>query len=160
MKTIKKNNEFDEMQKQKRDRIGSRIFGILSWVVILVATLPMRPELENLTPMRWLMESGHNMGLTIAVIATVSWLIYSICLIKAGAFVPFREKPTNTYLYAAFGLIVGMFFSVPVGLAIAVVIIAFFQLVKAIDKMKTLEERNEEKLNKMKTEEAEIEEEQ
>ena len=151
---IKKKNDFDEMQKQKRDRIGSRMFGILSWVVILVAIIPMRLEEQDFAPIQWLLESGHNMGLTIAVIVVLSWLIYAIWLTKAGALVPFREKPKSFWVSTAVSLAIFVFFPTPVAVVIIVVIFAF----PLIDKMKTKEERDKEKLDKINAEKGQNEE--
>ena len=100
-------HKFDERQVQKRDKIGRQMFTISSWLILLIAGLSVRPELQWFAPIRWLTESA-NMAIVIGVLILVFWLIDIICLAKAGAWVPFR-KDKVAYIVACVGCGLGGF---------------------------------------------------
>jgi len=118
-----KKHEFDEMQVQKRDRICRRMFSILSWSVLLTAGLSVHPSLQSDVLISWLAEPG-NLAVAIVVIVLACWLITGICLIKAGALVPFRESAAVRISFGIGGLAVGLFLAGSLYFGVALILIS------------------------------------
>jgi flagellar biosynthesis/type III secretory pathway M-ring protein FliF/YscJ len=110
MKMNKKNeNKFDEMQMQKRGRIGRKLFNILRWVLLLLGFFAISPFSQRFAPARWLAEP-MNLARSIVVLFLVFWIIDEILLVRAGASEPLRKRKGALAVAAIFGILFSQFF--------------------------------------------------
>ena len=81
-------NDFDEMQEQRRDKIGHQMFGVTFWAVLLYGVIFLNGVFYYDYGTQWLKYAS----ITLLVIMCVCYIVYTIRLVVAGAYLPPKTK--------------------------------------------------------------------